>query len=88
MVVITSVERGSRAYRAGLEAGDKLITINGNEINDVLDYRFYLADTNLHIVIERNGEVNDTIIRKGEHDDIGLDFETPLMDKKHSCRNK
>ena len=88
MVVITGVERGSRAYRAGLEAGDKLLTINGNEIKDVLDYRFYLADTHLHIVIERNGEINDTVIRKGEHDDIGLDFETPLMDKKHSCHNK
>ena len=35
MVVITGVERGSRAYRAGLEAGDKLLTINGNEIKDV-----------------------------------------------------
>ncbi len=88
MVVITEVAYGSRAYRAGLEAGDKLLTINGNEINDVLDYRFYLTDTRLHIVIERNGEVNDTVIRKGEHDDIGLEFETPLMDKKHSCRNK
>ncbi len=88
MVVITQVARGSKAYRAGIESGDKLLTINGNEINDVLDYRFYLADTRLHIVIERNGEVNDTVIRKGEHDDIGLDFETPLMDKKHSCRNK
>ena len=88
MVVITGVSRGSRAYRAGLEVGDRLLTINGNEINDVLDYRFYLADTKLHIVIERDGEINDTVIRKGEHDDIGLDFETPLMDKKHSCRNK
>ena len=27
-------------------------------------------------------------IRKEEYDDIGLDFETPLMDKKHSCENK
>lgn len=88
MVLITGVEMGSRAYRAGLEVGDKLLTINGNEINDVLDYRFYLTDTRLHIVIERNGKTDDTIIRKGEHDDIGLEFETPLMDKKQSCHNK
>ena len=88
MVLITGVEFGSRAYRAGLEVGDKLLTINGNEINDVLDYRFYLADTRLHITIERNGKVDDTIIKKGEHDDIGLEFETPLMDKKQSCHNK
>ena len=70
MVTITSVKKGSRAYRAGIEVGDKLVKINGNEINDVLDYRFYLADTTLHIEIERGGEPNETIIKKGEHDDI------------------
>ena len=88
MVTIKSVARGSRAYRAGIEVGDKLIAINGNEINDVLDYRFYLTDTEVLIEIERNGERNEAFIKKGEHDDIGLDFETPLMDKKHSCKNK
>ena len=51
LVVITRVEKGSRAYRAGLEAGDKLLTINGNEINDVLDYRFYLADEKLRMFL-------------------------------------
>ena len=88
MVLITYVARASRAYRAGIEVGDKLISINGNEINDVLDYRFYLADKRVRIEIERNGERNFAIINKGEMDDIGLDFETPLMDKKHSCKNK
>lgn len=88
MVTITSVKKGSRAYRAGIEVGDRLVKINGNEINDVLDYRFYLTDTELLIEIERNGERNEALIKKGEHDDIGLDFETPLMDKKHSCKNK
>ena len=88
MVTITHVARASRAYRAGIEVGDKLISINGNEINDVLDYRFYLTDTKIRVEIERNGERNFAVISKGEHDDIGLDFETPLMDKKHSCKNK
>ena len=88
MVTIKSVAKGSRAYRTGIEVGDKLVKINGNEINDVLDYRFYLTDTEVLIEIERNGERNEALIKKGEHDDIGLDFETPLMDKKHSCKNK
>ena len=88
MVLITGVSKGSKAYRAGIEVGDKLISINENEINDVLDYRFYLMDTCLKIEIEREGERNFAIIRKSERDDIGLDFETPLMDKKHSCKNK
>lgn len=88
MVRITRVERGSRGWRTGLEAGDMLISINGNEINDILDYRFYLNEKKIRIEIERGGERNFAVISKGEHDDIGLEFETPLMDKKHSCRNK
>ena len=88
MVVIQSVAKHSRAARAGLMAGDTLLTINGNEVNDVLDYRFYLADTLITLEFMRGGERHAVTIKKLEYDDIGLDFETPLMDKKHSCRNK
>ena len=88
MVIIQSVAPHSRAEKAGLMAGDTLVSINGNEISDVLDYRFYLADTFLTLAILRGGEKHAVTIRKEEYDDIGLDFETPLMDKKHSCRNK
>ena len=49
MVKITDVERRSHAERAGLTAGDTLMKINGNEINDVLDYRFYLAEKKIDI---------------------------------------
>ena len=78
----------SRADRAGIKAGDVLVSINGREINDVLDYRFYLAETSIKLSVIRDGETLDFSIRKQEYDDIGLDFETPLMDKKHSCENK
>lgn len=88
MVKIVRVEKGSRGWRAGIEEGDVLVSINGNEINDILDYRFYLTEKKVKIEIERGGERNFAIINKGEHDDIGLEFETPLMDKKHSCKNK
>ena len=40
-VVIKSVEKGSPAYKAGIKDGDTLFSIDGNEIVDVLDYRFY-----------------------------------------------
>ena len=87
MVTITSVSRGSRADKAGIQSGDLLLAINGNEIEDVLDYRFYLADTLVTLTCERGKETFDVTIRKGEYDDIGLEFETPLMDKKRSCKN-
>ena len=88
MVEITDVLPRSRAAKVGLLAGDLLISINGHEINDVLDYRFYLAETRLLLAIMRDGAAMQFEIRKQEYDDIGLDFETPLMDKKHSCENK
>ena len=87
MVKITGVIKGSRAERRGISVGDTLVSISGNEINDVLDYRFYLAERDITLtLIGKDGEYSVNI-RKQEYDDIGLEFETPLMDEKHSCKN-
>ena len=88
MVTITDVLPRSRADKAGVKSGDILVSINGNEINDVLDYRFYLANTRISLLVNRGDLSLEFNIVKQEYDDIGLDFETPLMDKKHSCENK
>ena len=88
MVKITEVERKSFADKAGVRDGDILVKINGNEINDVLDYRFYLAERTVILELLRDGNPLSVKIKKDEYDDIGLGFETPLMDKKHTCKNK
>jgi len=88
MVKITDVFPKSRAAKAGIKAGDTLVSINGKEINDVLDYRFHLANKDIELVVISDGAECSFKIKKQEYDDIGLDFETPLMDKKHSCENK
>jgi putative radical SAM enzyme (TIGR03279 family) len=88
MVTVTDVFPNSRGERAGICAGDILISINDREINDVLDYRFHLANKCVKLLLDRNGKRFAVDIIKKEYDDIGLDFETPLMDKKHSCENK
>ena len=49
-VLISGVESHSPASRVGMEAGETLLTINGNEITDVLDYRFYMTDRRLEVV--------------------------------------
>jgi putative radical SAM enzyme (TIGR03279 family) len=87
MVKITEVEKNSRAEAAGILSGDTLISINANEINDVLDYRFYLAEKTVEFKLLRNEQEINVLISKGEYEDVGLVFETPLMDKKHSCKN-
>ena len=86
--MITDVVKGSPAERHGIRPGDYLVSVNGNGIADVLDYRFYLCEKKLHIITTRDGTERPVDIKKGEYDDIGLEFETFLMDKKHSCRNK
>lgn len=88
MVTIQSVERGSLAEQAGVRAGDILISVNGHNVADVLDYRFYLIDRTLSLLLHRGPDLLTVEIRKGEYDDIGLEFETYLMDKKQTCRNK
>ena len=88
MVKIASVTKGSRADRHGITTGDVLVSINGREVTDVLDYRFFLTATEVKLSLTRDGAPFEVTIRKREYDDIGLDFETPLMDKKHACENK
>ena len=88
MVTVTCVEKGSLAEKAGILVGDGLLSLNGHPIRDVLDYRFYLADRSLSVVCEREGASHSFHIDKGEYEDIGLDFETPLMDGKKTCHNK
>ncbi len=88
MVLITGVEKASIADKAGVRGGDYLIKINGCEINDVLDYRFYITENKITLTIHRGEELFDIDIKKPQYEDIGLEFESFLMDKQHSCRNK
>jgi len=88
MVKISSVAPHSRAEKVGVLAGDYLLAVNGHEIFDVLDYRFYLAEQNIVLRIHRDADILELTIRKSLYDDIGLAFDTPLMDEKHSCENK
>ncbi|MCI8388697.1 MAG: DUF512 domain-containing protein [Clostridiales bacterium] len=88
MVTITGVEHGSSAERHGIKPGDILISINGHDIRDVLDYRFRLTEKKITLKIHRGSELFDVTIKKDEYSDIGLEFETYLMDCKQSCRNK
>ncbi len=88
-VKIKSVFRHSYAERAGCEAGDALLSINGNEIVDVLDYRFYQLNSILELKIrDRHGEIHSVKVRKPEYEELGLEFDSYLMDKERSCRNK
>lgn len=87
--LITAVEPGSPAARHHIQPQDTLLTINGHDVEDVLDYRFFMVDAHVELTVrDGEGKVRRIRIHKDEYEDIGLGFATYLMDQKHSCRNK
>ncbi|HCH28119.1 MAG TPA: radical SAM protein [Ruminococcaceae bacterium] len=88
-VIVNGVEKGSPAYRLRIKPGDTLLTLNGEEITDVLDYRFYQNADKLCVeFINAKGKIKKKTVRKAEDEEFGLVFDTYLIDKKRSCRNK
>ncbi len=88
MVKINSVMHGSPSDRCGVKKDDILVKINGHGIKDVLDYMYYAADTEVSLELLRDNKTINLDISKDEYDDLGLEFETFLMDNKQSCSNK
>lgn len=87
--LITGIEKGSIAEKKRIRPGDTLVSINGCGIRDVLDYRFYLNEAKLRLVLKTaDGKTKMILIHKDEYEDIGLEFSTYLMDKQQSCKNK
>ena len=88
MTAIRAVEPRSPAHRAGIRVGETLTHINGHPILDVLDYKFYSYDPRLELVLkEADGSERTVRLKKDEGEDLGLEFETYLMDRARSCAN-
>ena len=86
--IITAIDRHSPAERAGIQVGEQLLTINGHPSVDVLDYRFYGYDPLSHVELKTAaGDVRAVTVRKAEGQDLGLNFDTYLMDEMRSCAN-
>ncbi|MBR5490518.1 MAG: DUF512 domain-containing protein [Oscillospiraceae bacterium] len=86
--VIKTIEKVSPLY-GKVKAGDQLISINGNIVKDVLDYKFYGYDRKLKIeILTAEGKSKTIRVRKIEGMDLGLEFETYLMDAPRSCANR
>ena len=87
--IISKVSKNSIADELGIEVGDLLISINGEPIHDIIEYRFLLSDEYLEVEIQKqNREVYIYEIEKDYDDDLGIEFTNPIIDKAKSCRNK
>ncbi len=87
-VKIVSVDKGSCCDKKRIKENDILVSVNGNDIMDVLDYQFYATESKLTLVLQRNGDNFTAVIRKKPFEELGLNFCTYLMDEQRKCKNK
>lgn len=87
--VITGVDPRSPADKAGLRVGETLLLIDNHPIHDVMDYKFYSYDPRIALTVgEADGQKRTVHVRKREGEDLGLTFETYLMDTQKGCANR
>ena len=87
--IIRDIAENSAAWEAGIRAGDELCLVNGKEIEDVFDYQYECADTDIEMTVRhRDGRLSTYYIEKNEDEDPGLVFEDGIMDDYKRCRNK
>ena len=86
---IKSVGFLSPAYRAGVSKGDYLLSVNGNKISDIFDYRYFSADENpVFEVLDSSGTVKNCALKKPEYADPGIEFYNPMLSCDRHCANK
>ena len=87
--IVSAVTPGSIAEEMEIEPGDVLVSVNGQEPEDVFDYRYLMNEEEVLVVIRKpDGEEWELEIEKEYEDDLGMEFENGLMDDYRSCRNK
>ena len=88
LTAVCAVTPHSPAHRAGVRVGETLTHVNGTPIVDVLDYKFYTYDPRLELTLKgEDGAVRTVRVSKMEGEDLGLEFQTYLMDRARSCAN-
>jgi len=85
---VSAVRPGSPAARAGLLPGDVVVSINGQRLRDVIDFRFYAADEALELAVRRGEQSLTLHIQRDYGQDVGLEFTAPTFDGIRRCRNR
>lgn len=86
--VIAEVRSGNISAELGLQPGDVLLSINGHVLRDVIDYRFYGAEEELELVVERGGERIVYEVERGYDQELGIEFAQPTFDGLRLCNNR
>jgi putative radical SAM enzyme (TIGR03279 family) len=86
--VVESVAAGSLAEAARIQIGDRILTVNGQPLRDIVDWKFQTAAERIAVTFERGGETQTVEIEKGYDENLGITFEEDLFDGIHICKNK
>ena len=86
--LISGVTPGSPAGKAGLEAGDRLISINGSRFYDILDYYYLCAEKRVSLKVKKNsGAIKRLTLYKDYDEDTGINFSSPVIGPLRNCQN-
>ena len=86
--VVEAVAADSAAHRAGIRLGDKVLSVNGAPLRDIVDWRFHTAGERVELLYDRDGLAETVVMAKGYDEDLGLTFADDLFDNMHICKNK
>ena len=87
--LVQRVQEGSIAWELSIEPGDRILAIDGHEIEDIFDYQYYTENEYLEILLEKPDQEQWLLeVEKEEDEELGIVFENGLMDEYRSCRNK
>jgi putative radical SAM enzyme (TIGR03279 family) len=84
---IDAVVPGTLADEIGIQAGDRLLTVNGHSLRDVLDFRFYADVEEVVLEVERDGEITEYEVERDLDEAWGIEFADPTFDGIHVCEN-
>ena len=85
---ISYIEPDSLADIAGLSPGDRLLTVNGHEIHDILEYRYLISEPEVVLRVQKTDGTEEVITIASDYEDLGIEFSEALIAEAKSCKNK